>query len=79
VRLSTEQAEAITALMNKPEFGHLHSAILTYRDEVIELTMMGPVDGVETHRGMARALTELLRAIGRAPNQVSKSKPKEQH
>lgn len=66
MKLNEEQAEAVVRLQNSQDFKLLVEAINVYRHEVIEMVMMGPEDGVSTYRGMARATTEVLRALGGA-------------
>lgn len=53
-------------LRGNPDFMDVLEALNTYRAEAIEFTLYGQPDLTETNRGMARAITEVLRGLGKA-------------
>lgn len=71
-------AEAIVRLQNNPDFKiFLDEGVQPYRYELLEFTMYGQPDQVQSYAGMARAVTELLRAIGGAAETLEKMHAKQ--
>lgn len=70
--------EAIIRLQNNPDFKILlEEGVRPYQSELLEFTMYGQTDQVHTYAGMARAVTEFLRGIGGAAEQLSKLRAKQ--
>ena len=74
MKLDVSQAEAVVRLQNNSDFKQVIEALTAYRHESIEFVMYGPPEGVETSRGMARGITEVLRALGGAHTIVDKAR-----
>ena len=66
MKLTESQAEAVVRLQNSSDFEHLLEALKAYRHEIVEFVLYGPPEGVETNRGMARGITEVMRALSSA-------------
>ena len=74
MKLTPAQAEAIVRLQNNSDFRQLVEALTAYRHESIEFVMYGPPEGVETSRGIARGVTEVLRGLSNANNIIEKTR-----
>ena len=72
MKLSEEQAEAIARLRGNSDFQKVMEALNTYRHELLEFVMFAPEASAMTYRGMARSTTEVLRALGSAPETLNK-------
>ncbi len=73
MKLNEQQAEAVVRLSKtSADFKLFLEAANIYRSECIDFAMYGQEDNVLTSRGMARAVTELLRAVGSAEALLSK-------
>jgi hypothetical protein len=74
MKLTDEQAEAAIRLSNNEDFKLLYEAINSYRHELLEFTMYGQEGDAHTYRGMARGVTEIMRAVGSAREQLNRRK-----
>lgn len=72
MRINEEQAEAIVRLQNNSDFQVVMEAMNAYRSELLEMTLYGSAGDVQTHRGMARSVTEVMRALGDARDFLDK-------
>ena len=74
IKLSAAQAEAVIRLQNNKDFQLFTEALNAYRHESIEFCLYGPGEMAETNRGMARAITEVMRGIGKAPDIINRTR-----
>jgi hypothetical protein len=74
--MNTSQLEAIVRLeaSNPQDYKVLHETITQYRNELLEFTMYGSGSDTHTYAGMARSVTEVLKSLGSARNQLAKAK-----
>ena len=66
MKLNEAQAESVLRLRNNADFQVFLEAASDYRSECLEFAMYGQEENVLTSRGMARAVTELIRSVGSA-------------
>ena len=76
MKLDLAQAEAVVRLQNNSDFKLFVEALTAYRQESIEFVMYAPPEGVETNRGIARGVTEVLRGLSGAENIINKTRPR---
>ena len=77
MRFTLEQAEAVAELVMSGDrrFQLFLSALGDYGEELVKrLLLMDDPNAVETTRGMARAVTNILEAVNGAQSFVEKSK-----
>ncbi len=72
MKLNEAQAEAVVRLRNNADFKVFIEAANIYRKECMEIVMYGQEGTTLTSRGMARAMTELTRAVGSADELLKK-------
>ena len=72
MKINERQAEAVIRLRNNQDFKNIIEALEAYGEECLERTLFGPEELVTTHRGMARSVAEVLRALGNADNYLMK-------
>ena len=72
MKLTEAQAEAVVRLQNNSDFRLFTEALRAYRHESIEFVMYGPPESVQTSRGMARGISEVLRGLSGADTTLQK-------
>ena len=74
MKLTGEQSEAVVRLQGNKDFHAIVDAMNAYRHESIEFAMFGPVAEKPTYCGIARGVTEVLRALGSSTTVSTKSR-----
>ena len=72
MKLNEEQLKAIVQLENDRNFQIFLGVLDNYRQEALEYVMFGQEGSIQTSRGVARAVTEIMRAVGGARTELAK-------
>lgn len=71
--LNVKQAEAITNLHRNDDFAVFMDYVGNYGEDLVKALLQNPtLDNPEYHRGSAGAMTEVMEAVGKAPEVLEK-------